>query len=221
MILDRAMANLLATSAVFALLGTTSIASAQVDIPPTAAPEAPMCMNFSDMDFTLNGDAKWSTDCRLELTSEDPELSGSAFAAITFDDTVNYPFEAYYEYDITDTVIDGTSVGGIADGIAFLVHIDPQGVNALNDAGGALGETSVLNGMILLVLARLFNMRCLSSRSRRPRKKSTRLPPQSVLWTHWAAMTILAFFLGASLKIGRTKSCPNNRSSLFLTENLS
>ena len=172
MILDRAMANLLATSAVFALLGTTSIASAQVDIPPTAAPEAPMCMNFSDMDFTLNGDAKWSTDCRLELTSEDPELSGSAFAAITFDDTVNYPFEAYYEYDITDTVIDGTSVGGIADGIAFLVHIDPQGVNALNDAGGALGETSVLNGMILLVLARLFNMRCLSSRSRRPRKKA-------------------------------------------------
>ena len=34
-----------------------------------------------------------------------------------------------------------------------------------------LGETSVLNGMILLVLARLFNMRCLSSRSRCPRKK--------------------------------------------------
>ena len=139
MILDRAMANLLATSAVFALLGTTRIASAQLDIPPTAAPEAPTCMNFSDMDFTLNGDAKWSTDCRLELTSEDPELSGSAFAAITFDDTANYPFEAYYEYDITDTVINGASVGGIADGIAFLVHIDPQGVNALNDAGGSLG----------------------------------------------------------------------------------
>ena len=35
-----------------------------------------------------------------------------------------------------------------------------------------LGETSVLNGMILLVLARLCNMRCLSSRSRRPRKKA-------------------------------------------------
>ena len=62
------------------------------------------------------------------------------------------------------------------------------------DACKALGETSVLNGMILLVLARLFNMRCLSSRSRRPRKKSTRLPPQSVLWTHWAAMAILVLF---------------------------
>ena len=132
-ILDRAMANLLATSAFFAMV------SAQIDIPPTAAPEAPTCMNFSDMDFTLNGDATWSTDCRLELTSENPELSGSAFSAISFDDTVNYPFEAYYEYDITDTVINGTSVGGIADGIAFLVHIDPQGVNALNNAGGALG----------------------------------------------------------------------------------
>ena len=123
----------------FVVLGTTGIASAQVEIPPTAAPEAPTCMNFSDLDFTLNGDATWSTDCRLELTSEDPMKSGSAFAAITFDDTTNYPFEAYYEYDISDTVINGTSVGGSADGIAFLVHIDPQGVNALNDAGGALG----------------------------------------------------------------------------------
>ena len=121
------------------LLGTTGIASAQVEIPPTGAPEAPTCMNFSYLDFTLNGDATWSTDCRLELTSEDPMKSGSAFAAITFDDTTNYPFEAYYEYDISDTVINGTSVGGSADGIAFLVHIDPQGVNALNDAGGALG----------------------------------------------------------------------------------
>ena len=121
------------------LLGTTGIASAQVEIPPIGAPEAPTCMNFSDLDFTLNGDATWSTDCRLELTSEDPMKSGSAFAAITFDDTTNYPFEAYYEYDISDTVNNGTSVGGSADGIAFLVHIDPQGVNALNDAGGALG----------------------------------------------------------------------------------
>ena len=34
-----------------------------------------------------------------------------------------------------------------------------------------LGETSVLNGMILLILARLYNMRCLYSRSRCPRKK--------------------------------------------------
>jgi len=96
-------------------------------------------MNFSDLDFTLNGDATWSTDCRLELTSENPMKSGSAFAAITFDDTEKYPFEAYYEYDISDTIINGTSVGGSADGIAFLVHIDPQGVNALNDAGGAIG----------------------------------------------------------------------------------
>ena len=39
-------------------------------------------------------------------------------------------------------------------------------------ADHVLGETSVLNGMILLVLARLFNMHCLSSRSRRPRKKA-------------------------------------------------
>lgn len=134
-VLNRAVAYL----SMFVVLGTTSTASAQVEIPPTAAPEAPTCMNFSDLDFTLNGDATWSTDCRLELTSEDPMKSGSAFAAITFDDTTNYPFEAYYEYDISDTVINGASVGGSADGIAFLVHIDPQGVNALNDAGGALG----------------------------------------------------------------------------------
>ena len=45
------------------------------------------------------------------------------------------------------------------------------------------GETSVLNGMNLLVSARLFNMLCLFSRSSCPRK-SMRLPPQSVLWTH-------------------------------------
>ena len=34
-----------------------------------------------------------------------------------------------------------------------------------------VGETSVLNGMILLISDRLFNIRCLSSRSRCPRKK--------------------------------------------------
>ena len=65
--------------------------------------------------------------------------SGSAFSPYTFNDTGNYPFEAFFEYDITDTVVNGTSVGGSADGIAFMVHIDPMGVNALNDNGGALG----------------------------------------------------------------------------------
>ena len=43
---------------------------------------------------------------------------------------------------------------------------------------GSLGETSVLNGM-LLVSARLFNMRCLSSSSRHPRKKHEATPSNS------------------------------------------
>ena len=74
-----------------------------------------------------------------------------------------------------------------------------------------LGETSVLNEMILVISARLFNIRA-CPHARDAYEKRTRLPPQSVLWTHRAVLIILVlFFLGASLKIEKSLSCPNNR----------
>ena len=56
-------------------------------------------------------------------------------------------------------------------------------------------ETSVLNGMILLVLARFIQMHCLSSRSRCPRKKHEATSSVSFMDAlGWAAMTILVLF---------------------------
>jgi len=121
-----------------ALFSTNQFAAAQTPS-PTSAPTYCSLKEFSDLHFTLNGDAVFTDGCRLHLTSEEPMKSGSAFSPYKFNDTGNYPFEAYFEYDITDTVVNGTSVGGSADGIAFMVHVDPMGVNALNDNGGALG----------------------------------------------------------------------------------
>ena len=65
-----------------------------------------------------------------------------------------------------------------------------------------LGETSVLNPMILLISARLFNIRCLSSRPRCLRKKHEATSSVSFMDALSGLGNPRAFFLGPSLKIG-------------------
>ena len=101
-------------------------------------------------------------------------------------------------------------------------------------AAGALyflGETSVLNGMILLVSARLFNMLCFSSRWRRRKHEATSNVsfidalsgfgnPRTSFWAllsksggdqHSSSNNRYSLFL-----IWRSTSCTNNRYSLSL-----
>ena len=73
--------------------------------------------------------------------------------------------------------IDGASFqsrdnGGTAQHGNFGLSLSSgQDLRQQTDHRIAQGEPSVLNEIILLILARLFNVRCLSSRSRCPRKK--------------------------------------------------
>ena len=84
-----------------------------------------------------------------------------------------------------------------------------------------VGETFVLNEMILLISARLCYMRCLTSRSRCLQKKHEATSSVGFMDALSGLDNPRAFFLGASLKIEKSPSCPNNRFSLFLIENLS
>ena len=91
--------------------------------------------------------------------------------------------------------------------LAFCNFIGPPG----------LGETSVLDGMILLITTynSFIQHTLLVLTLEMPTKKNTKLPSQLVLWTH-GLDNPRAFFLGASLKIGQFKLYPNNRFSVFL-----
>ena len=57
-----------------------------------------------------------------------------------------------------------------------------------------LGEASVFSWFLLVYSTCVAHYALLVLTPETPTKKSTRLPPQSVLWTHWAATTILVLF---------------------------
>ena len=75
---------------------------------------------------------------RIRLTGDVPNQAGSAYTTSTFRNTEYFPFETFFEYEI----IPGQDEA-VADGIAFVIHYDPVGVDALSSVGGGLG---VYNG---------------------------------------------------------------------------
>ena len=75
---------------------------------------------------------------RVRLTDDAPNQAGSAYTTSTFRNTEYFPFETFFEYEI----IPGQDET-VADGIAFVIHFDPDGVDALSSVGGGLG---VYNG---------------------------------------------------------------------------
>lgn len=75
---------------------------------------------------------------RVRLTDGVRNQAGSAYTTSTFRNTEYFPFETFFEYEI----IPGQDET-VADGIAFVIHFDPDGVDALSSVGGGLG---VYNG---------------------------------------------------------------------------
>ena len=75
-------------------------------------------------------------------------------------------------YGIDGASFESRDNGGTAQHCNFDLSLSSgQDLRQQTDHRIAQGEPSVLNEIILLILARLFNVRCLSSRSRCPRKK--------------------------------------------------
>jgi len=94
--------------------------------------------NGKGIPLNLNGDATCKPSPgrpdRVRLTDDAVNQAGSAYTTSTFRNTEYYPFETFFEYEI---IAEQDEVP--ADGIAFVIHDDPNGVNALGSGGGGLG----------------------------------------------------------------------------------
>lgn len=92
--------------------------------------------DFADIsNLTLNGDAAQAGSV-LRLTPDEPSKAGSAFLTLPFEFTPRTGFETMFEFAIGG-VNDGGPLG--SDGLAFVMHSDPDGASAIGNAGGALG----------------------------------------------------------------------------------
>ena len=116
---------------------------AQPPRPPR--PSGPDCVikkdevpNGQGIPVTLNGDASCKASSgrpdRVRLTDDAPNQAGSAYTTSIFRNTDYFPFESFFEYEI----IPGQDET-VADGIAFVIHFDPDGVEAISSVGGGLG----------------------------------------------------------------------------------
>lgn len=85
--------------------------------------------------LALNGSAALSGP-EIVLTESATFLAGSAFTSGVAIDAAT-AFSAMFEFAITNPA------GGGADGLAFVVHGDTDGENALGGAGGGMGYTGI------------------------------------------------------------------------------
>src|SRR5258706_1802238 len=115
-----------------------------------AAAAVPMAMHvqdaranitgFGDANWTFNNTATLIDPSTLELTQPVNSLANTAFNSVLQDIT---NFTASFTY--MGTAGADLGGGGAADGIAFIVQNDTNGVGAVGGGGGALGYSGITN----------------------------------------------------------------------------
>jgi hypothetical protein len=92
--------------------------------------------------LTLNGNAS-ATSNDLNLGDNNGGEAASAFLATPY--SSNSLISGSFSFTLNDGSI--SSVGAQADGIAFVIHNDPAGANAIGTGGGDVGAGNIQNGV--------------------------------------------------------------------------
>ncbi|WP_038033329.1 Ig-like domain-containing protein [Thermopetrobacter sp. TC1] len=99
--------------------------------------------DFTDIEnlFVLNGDAVKIAPDEVQLTPDDYSKAGTAMSRNALDLSKDFVFDFQ--------VYLGTADAAGADGIAFTLHNDPRGSNALGNYGGGLGAVGIKDGIFV------------------------------------------------------------------------
>lgn len=98
---------------------------------PTHAAIIPDCDSASNQALVRSGIATINANNEITLTPDNPDQAGAAWSAQTI--SLANPFTLQFKVNLGNKDYDG------ADGLAFALHRDPAGKNAIGKNGAALG----------------------------------------------------------------------------------